>query len=164
VRRALALAGIVLATLASAFLAHGVLAGEGAPEHGWTLAQIEPELWCPTCKLRLDLSHSQEADRIRSIVVSKQALGWSKSRLESYLQAQFPGQQVLAETPRSGFGLLAWLVPGAVLVGGALLAGWLARSWSGGGSEGGRGEPPPLSASDEARLQRVLDAELEHGA
>jgi cytochrome c-type biogenesis protein CcmH/NrfF len=158
-RRLAAVVAVAAAALAGAWLLHGLYADRGAPQHGWTLAQIEPELMCPTCNLRLDLSHSAVADRIRTIVEQERVDGWSKSRVEANLAAQFPGRQVLAQ-PSGRDRLLAWLVPALALLGGALVIGLLTRSWLRTRPLAAPSPSPPLSAEERQRLERVLDAEL----
>jgi cytochrome c-type biogenesis protein CcmH/NrfF len=55
---------------------------------------------------------------------------------------------VLATPSKSGFGLLAWLVPLVALVVGAIAVGLLVRSWS-------RRRPP-------SEPEHPLDPELDH--
>ena len=56
-----------------------------------------------------------------TVIDQKHRQGWSEARTCDYLVAQF-GEEVLAAPPKHGFDLLAWLVPAAVLLGGAALA------------------------------------------
>ena len=54
------------------------------------------------------------------------AAGDSEQEIKDALVAQF-GSEVLAEPPGGGFGLLAWLLPIAALVGGAIAVALLVR-------------------------------------
>jgi hypothetical protein len=70
---------------------------------------------------------------------------------------------VLADTPKHGFGLLAWLAPAALLLGGALAATLIARRWA------ARRPPQPAvlglvgaTPDERDRLERRLDDELAH--
>ena len=90
------------------------------------------------------------------MIQQKHQQGWSEARTRDYLVAQY-GEEVLAAPPKHGFDLLAWLVPAAVLLGGAALAVLLARAWSG-GRGGGDGPPPP--AAPDAEMDARIDAEL----
>jgi cytochrome c-type biogenesis protein CcmH len=127
----------------------------------WSVAGIQTELMCPTCKgERLDISTAPAADRVRAYLTRAHAQGWSKSHVERALVAQF-GPQVLAAPPRSGFGLVAWLAPIAAVLAGAVVAVWLARRWL-----RRRAPPEPLPSAIErdpahrAALEAQLDDEL----
>lgn len=150
-RRALLLA--LALTLAAA-------GGAWASEQEPTLAELEKELICPTCQTTLELSNSPVAERMRVFIRERIAAGDTKSEIKDALVAQF-GEAVLAAPPKSGFNLLAWVLP---LAGGAIAAGAVAvalRRWSrlrpegegGMQSENGR---PPL----DPELERRLDDEL----
>jgi cytochrome c-type biogenesis protein CcmH/NrfF len=64
------------------------------------------------------------------------------------LIAQF-GQEILAAPPKHGFDLLAWAIPGAALLAGAIVAGVLATRWRG---RRGPPPPPPVDPSFSARI------------
>jgi cytochrome c-type biogenesis protein CcmH len=144
-RLAVALAAIVACCGAS-----GAVASEAHP----TLAELEHEVMCPTCHTTLDVSQAPAADRIRAFIRARIAAGDAKSEIERRLVSQF-GDAVLAEPPRRGFGLLAWVVPvvaaalGAVAVGGGVTAARRAQR---------RASPAP--ARVDPRLEALLDQEL----
>jgi cytochrome c-type biogenesis protein CcmH/NrfF len=119
-RRALLVALAALALVVPASL---------AATSDWTVAGIQTQLMCPTCKgERLDISTAPAADRVRAYLARAHAQGLSESDVKKNLVAQF-GPQVLAAPPRSGFGLVAWVAPIAAVLAGAVLAVWLARRW-----------------------------------
>jgi cytochrome c-type biogenesis protein CcmH len=130
-----------------------------ASEERPTLAELERELVCPTCKTTLQMSNAPVADRMRAFIRERIAAGDTKSEIKDKLVAQF-GEGVLAAPPARGFNLLAWLVP---IVGGLIAAvavAIFARRWSraraapsAGSSGDGRG---PLDPD----LERRLDDEL----
>lgn len=130
-----------------------------ASEQHPTLAELERELVCPTCKTTLQMSNAPVADRMRAFISQRIAAGDTKSEIKDKLVAQF-GEGVLAAPPARGFNLLAWLVP---IVGGlvaAVAVAILARRWSrsraapaAGPSADGR---PPL----DPELERRVDEEL----
>ena len=73
---------------------------------------------CPICGTALNLSASPQADRERAFIRREIAEGKTKDQIKDELVAQY-GTQVLAEPPKSGFDLTAWLVPGvAILIAG----------------------------------------------
>jgi cytochrome c-type biogenesis protein CcmH len=143
---------LVLACLLGAAITTPALAAQAS----WSEADLESQLMCPVCHTLLDNSQSAEANRIREVIDQKHRQGWSEARTRDYLVAQY-GEEVLAAPPKHGFDLLAWLVPAAVLLGGAALAVLLARAWSG-GRGGGDGPSPP--AVPDAEMDARIDAEL----
>ena len=146
-RRALVLACLLCAAITTPAL---------AAQATWSETDLESQLMCPVCHTLLDNSQSAEAIRIREVIHQKHQQGWSEARTRDYLVAQY-GEEVLAAPPKHGFDLLAWLVPAAVLLGGAALAVLLARAWSG-GRGGGEGPSPP--AGPDAEMDARIDAEL----
>jgi cytochrome c-type biogenesis protein CcmH len=115
---------------------------------------METQLMCPTCHLRLDESNSVIADQIRSFLHQKCAAGWTAGRVKSTLVGQF-GPEILAAPPKRGFDLLAWVVPGAVLLAGAGVAAALALRWS-----RGRAGPPPRGAPLDPGVAARIDADV----
>jgi cytochrome c-type biogenesis protein CcmH/NrfF len=145
----LALAAVALAALAFAAPA---LASEAHP----TLEELEGEVMCPTCHTTLDRSDSPIAERIEAFIQRRIDAGDTKSQIKDKLVANF-GEGILAAPPKSGFGLLAWLLP----IGGGILAavaiGYGAWKWSSGREpEAAVAAGPPL----DPELERRLDAEL----
>jgi cytochrome c-type biogenesis protein CcmH len=132
-----------------------------ASEEHPTLADLEDEVVCPVCTPEtLEQSNSAVADRMRAFIRQRIAAGDTKSEIKEKLVAQF-GEQVLAAPPKSGFNMLAWVLPlaGGVLAGVAV--GILAFRWS-------RNREPatPLEASSnggpplDPELERRVDEEL----
>jgi cytochrome c-type biogenesis protein CcmH len=124
-----------------------------------TLPDVEDEVMCPICGTALNLSGSPQADRERAFIRREIAQGKTKDEIKDDLVAQY-GTAVLAEPPKSGFDLAAWLVPGlAILIAAIAIAAGLWR-WRRAG-EGGDGPPsgeagPPLDPADAERLDADL--------
>ena len=145
-------AAVVLAAAAALLVAGPAAASEQHP----TLPEIEGEVLCVTCDEPLDQSTGPLADRERALIRHWIAAGYTTSQIEQRLVGQF-GERVLLSPPDSGFNILAWWLPIAGVVGGALVLGFLAWRWS-----RGRREPPPgpaLARLDPGLEQRV-DNEL----
>jgi len=104
---------IVIALLVCALVPSAAVAAQ--PQ--FSMNEIETELMCPTCQSRLDLSHAPAAEQIRSFVARKREEGWTKQQVKDALVQDF-GPAVLAAPPASGVGLVAWIVPAALVVGG----------------------------------------------
>jgi cytochrome c-type biogenesis protein CcmH len=83
-----------------------------------TVADLEDEVMCPVCGTSLGLAReSALARRERAFIAKRIASCQSKDEIKAALVAEF-GPAVLAEPPRSGFSVSAYLVP----VGGGLAA------------------------------------------
>ena len=131
-------------------LAGTAVASEAHP----TLAELEGEVMCPICHTTLDQSNSAAAARIEAFIVRRIRAGDTKSEIKRELVDQF-GPAILAEPPKHGFDLLAWLLPiVGILVGGIVLALAVWR-WS------RRREPELVLAAGGIALPRPLDPELE---
>ena len=117
-------------------------------------SDLEAELVCPTCKTTLDQSDAPIARRMKQIIRTRLSEGATEKQIKAELVAQF-GPGVIAEPPKSGFDLLAWLVPLGILAGGALGVGAIAWGW-----RRRRRDEAPVDPLDPV-LERRLDAELE---
>jgi cytochrome c-type biogenesis protein CcmH len=143
--------------LAAALIAVLVLAAPAvASEEQPTLAELENEIYCPTCKSILALSNAPVAERIRGFVRERIAAGDTKSEIKDALVAQF-GESVLAAPPKEGFNLLAWVLPFVGLGVAAIVVGVLVYRWTRAGDS--REGSPPVGAEQNGR--RPLDPELE---
>jgi cytochrome c-type biogenesis protein CcmH len=100
-----------------------------ASEEHPTQAELEGELVCPTCHTTLDQSNAPIALRMKQFVRARIAAGDTKSEIKDQLVAQF-GKGVLAAPERSGFDLLAWVLPIAGLLAGAAVLTVLAWRWT----------------------------------
>jgi cytochrome c-type biogenesis protein CcmH len=117
-------------------------------------SDLEAELVCPTCKTTLDQSDAPIARKMKQVIRTRLSEGATEKQIKAELVAQF-GPGVIAEPPKSGFDLLALLVPLAILAGGALGVGAIAWGW-----RRRRRDEAPAEQLDPA-LERRLDAELE---
>ncbi len=140
-RRAAWLIPVLLAALAFA-----------APAMSLTVVEVAREVRCPTCNTPLDVSNSPAADRMKVFIAGRIAEGDDKQQIIDALVGEF-GRGVLATPPKSGFDLVAWVVPIILVVGGLVAIPFIARGWA----RRRRDEPPPeISAEDAARLDDEL--------
>ncbi len=142
--------------LVVALSALALAAPAAASEQHPTLAELEGEVICLTCHTTLDMSNSPFADRMRVFIRGRIAAGDTKSEIKSKLVAQF-GKAVLAEPPKRGFDLLAWVLPIGGLLLGAGAVGLAAWRWS----PRLRSEPAAAGPPLDPELERRLDEELE---
>jgi cytochrome c-type biogenesis protein CcmH len=116
-------------------------------------ADLEAELVCPVCETTLDQSNAPIAERMKLFIRERIAAGDSEQEIKDALVAEF-GPGVLATPPKEGFGLLAWLLPLAGLVGALVAVTLLARAWA-------RGRRlTPVERPLEPELERRIDEEL----
>ncbi len=93
---------------------------------------------------------------MKQYIRARIAAGDSASEIKAQLVDQF-GPAVLAEPPKRGFDLLAWLIPLGAVVIGAVVVGALALTWT---RRRGEMDEPTTAALDPA-LERRLDEELD---
>ena len=117
-------------------------------------ADLEAEIVCPVCETTLDQSNAPIAEKMKAFIRVRIAAGDSEQQIKDALVAQF-GTKVLAQPPGGGFGLLAWLLPLGALLAGAVVVGFLVRSWS------RRRDVAPAEGGDlDPELERRVDEEL----
>lgn len=144
----------MIALALAATLAALVFAGPGlASEEKPTLAELESELYCPTCQQLLALSNAPIARRIRAFISTRIAAGDTKSEIKDKLVAEF-GEGVLAAPPARGFNLLAWVLPIAGALVSLVVLGVLARRWT-------ERRAPPTSPDSPRSARAPLDPDLE---
>jgi cytochrome c-type biogenesis protein CcmH len=114
---------------------------------------------CPICGTALNLSSSPQADRERAFIRREIAAGKTKQEIKDELVAQY-GTEVLAEPPKSGFDLTAWLVPAAAILLAAIAIAFGLWRWRRAGRAGAAPRPAegdqPLDPSDAERLDADL--------
>jgi cytochrome c-type biogenesis protein CcmH len=140
----------------AALLALLILAAPAAAAEKPTLADLEDEVICPTCQTTLELSNSPIATQMRAFIRARIAAGDSKQEIKDELVAEF-GEGVLAAPPKSGFNLIAWLLPLAGLLAALVAITLLARRYTHTRPEpAAAGPAPPL----DPELERRVDEEL----
>ena len=141
-----------LAVVAAALALAGPAAACAHPRT--SLTYLEGQVMCPTCHTTLDQSDSAAARQIEGFISQKIDACWTAQRIESALVANY-GQGILAAPSHKGFDLLAWWLPIAGVLGGAVVLGFGVWRWS------RRREPepeePPDSGLDEETERRLDD-------
>lgn len=131
-----------------------------APEPKTTLAEVEEEVMCTVCGVPLSMAReAPAAKRERALIQQLIAEGRTKEEIKDELVATY-GDDVLMLPAKSGFDLVAWLVPLGLLLVGLLLLGGLLLTWKRRGSSPGDGDrpapTPPLSRSDAELVDAAL--------
>jgi cytochrome c-type biogenesis protein CcmH/NrfF len=116
-----------LAVVAAALVFAGPAAACTHPRT--SLAFLEGQVMCPTCHTTLDMSDSQAAKQIEGFISQKIAACWTAKRIESALVANY-GRGILAAPSHNGFDLLAWWLPIAGVLGGALVLAFGVWRWT----------------------------------
>ncbi len=157
-RRARWPAALLVALAAFAATPPALAGAAGAVQPKTTLPDVEDEVMCPICGTALNLSASPQADRERAFIRRQIAAGKTKDQIKDELVAQY-GTRVLAEPPKSGFDLTAWLVPGVAILIAAIAIALGLRRWRRAARDGDGSPPaggPPLDPADAERLDADL--------
>jgi cytochrome c-type biogenesis protein CcmH/NrfF len=141
---------LVVALAALLLAAAPALASEQHPTQG----ELEGEVICPTCHTTLDQSSSPIALRMKAFIARRIAAGDTRSEIEDKLIATF-GRSVVARPATHGFDLLAWVLPLAGVLVGALVLGAAAWRWS-----RARGPAAAAPAPLDPDVERRIDEEL----
>ena len=117
-----------------------------------SLSFLEGQVMCPTCHTTLDMSDSPAARQIEGFISQKIAACWTAQQIETALVKNY-GPAILAEPSHKGFDLLAWWLPIAGVLGGALVLAFGVWRWS-----RGRDDEPPASGSGlDDETERKID-------
>jgi cytochrome c-type biogenesis protein CcmH len=164
----------ILAALVSGILAQPAPAQDGAtgdepgvsdpapapvaltPEQEKLAAEIESMLKCPVCRSQsVRTSRSFMAEDMSRRVRQMVAEGKSKEEIREYFVARY-GDYIVLAPRKEGFTWTVWLLPFAVVLGGAVTIVAVARRWRGTPPT----PPPPARSSADTYMQR-LEQELE---
>lgn len=149
---------MILRFVAVVVAALALAAPAAACSHPHTsLAYLEGQVMCPTCHTTLDMSDSAAAQRIEAFISKRIAQCATAQQIKSELVANF-GQGILAAPSHKGFDLLAWWLPIAGVLGGALVLAVGVWQWSRRRepSEPGAAEASGLDEETERRLDDLL--------
>ncbi len=119
-----------------------------------SLDYLQGQVMCPTCHTTLSMSDSQAAQQIKGFISKKIAACWTAKRIETALVANY-GRGILASPSHKGFDLLAWWLPVAGVLGGALVLALGVWRWSRRKDPEEPDEPPGSSLDEET--ERRLD-------
>ena len=143
----------MLITAAIGLLMAASPAAAGAVEPRTSLPDVEDEVMCTICGTLLAESDSPQADRERALIRQLIAQGEDKDQIKDALVAEY-GPRVLATPSGHGFDLLAWLVPGAVIVIAGAAIGYFAVTRA--RRRSSEPDPPALDASESSRLDEDM--------
>ena len=157
----LTLADVPTATAQSGGADAGGNTDAAPPPYDEAAAQdIDRMLMCPVCPAQtIDQTEVTLAQQMRAQVRELLAAGASREEVLTWFRERY-GPSIVAEPPRSGINLIAWLVPGAALViamaGGILVLRAMRRASPSDGTAAAAIVSPSESETDD--LQPWLDA------
>ena len=103
------------------------------------------------------------ADPARATIAQKLAQGESEEQIIRYFVAQY-GEQVLVTPTKSGFNLVAWILPFAVIIagGGIIYLSLKKWVWQGNVIQTNTEAMPEEDEEDDAKYRRRLERELKN--
>jgi cytochrome c-type biogenesis protein CcmH len=121
---------------------------------------VASQLECPICQNEsVASSPSTLAQQMRMVIRQQLQSGKSEQEVIQYFAHSY-GDQIVGSPPWQGFSLLAWLVPIALLLGGAVLLWFTLRDWSAHASLASVTKSASGEHVDPEQIEE--DAELEH--
>ena len=120
-----------------------------------TVNDVAREVRCPTCNTPLDVSNAPVALDMKRYIRERIDEGWTKQEIVDGLVDEF-GRGVLATPPKSGFDLVAWVVPGIVVLIGLAAIPVLTRAWSRRPRPDAAAAGPPPTDEEARRLEEEL--------
>jgi len=125
------------------------------PEQEELAAEIESELKCPVCRSQsVRTSRSFMAEDMSRQVRKMVAAGSSKEEIREYFVARY-GDYIILAPRKQGFGWTVWLLPFALVLGGAATIFALTRRW--------KSRPPPIAPAappSQSTWMKRLEREL----
>ena len=111
---------------------------------------LERQLMCVVCDGQtIDESHSQLAADMKAVIREQITAGKTNQEIRDYFVARY-GESVLAAPEASGFNLLVWLMPAAIVGGGALVVFFVLKNM----------RRPPAPATGTGEGAAVADRQL----
>lgn len=144
-RTARRLAAVALILLAALPVAAGA----------YTVNDVARQVRCPTCNTPLDVSNAPVALDMKRYIAEKRDAGWTQQQVIDGLVDEF-GRGVLATPPKSGFDLIAWVVPGIVVLIGLGAIPILTRAWARRPRPDAASAGPPPTDEESQRLEEEL--------
>ena len=150
----IALIGVLLALLGPA---PGLGQPPARPVSEQQVHDVAVELRCVVCQnLSVADSPSEMAAQMRAIVRERLAAGETPAQVRQYFVERY-GDWILLSPRRSGFTLLVWLLPVAVVVAGFALAALLLRRWT--ARRPAAAPPVAVDAAMSERIRREMERE-----
>src|SRR5579859_4075043 len=152
-RRALLLGIAIVMTLA-AIWSYVLLVAPVPESLDQRVHDVASQLKCPVCQGEsVADSPSTISQQMRAVIRQQLQQGQSEQQIIQYFVSRY-GSSILWSPPKQGFTILAWIIPIAILLCGALLLVLVMRGWL----AGARAIRPP-EADDDAALEAHPDSD-----
>ena len=132
-----------------------LLAALPVAAQAYTVNDVARQVRCPTCNTPLDVSNAPVALDMKRYIAEKRDAGWTQQQVIDGLVDEF-GRGVLATPPKSGFDLIAWVVPGIVVLLGLAAIPVLTRAWARRPRPDAAAAGPPPTDEEARRLEEEL--------
>lgn len=120
-------AASLVALLFAGSVINQALAQDKTPVTDDQVNEVARQLYCPVCEnIPLDVCPTQACAQWRALIKEKLEAGWSVEQIKQYFAVQY-GDRVLGEPPRKGLNWLVYILPPIMILGGALLLGWIIK-------------------------------------
>src|SRR5216684_1817098 len=127
---------------------------------------VASQLKCPVCQGEsVADSPSTISQQMRGVIRQQLQQGQSEQQIIQYFVSRY-GSNILWSPPKQGFTMLAWIIPIAILLGGAILLVLVLRGWLAAGRMAQRSgddteaEDEQLDHADLQQFQAQLEQEL----
>jgi cytochrome c-type biogenesis protein CcmH len=101
--------------------------------------------------------HCPSAEPLREEIRAQMALGKSKAEILTYFRSKY-GEKILSSPTTTGFNLVAWVMPFALMILGGLIVGVAIMRWSGRAQQKSPAEQQP--ARPASPYDKILEKEL----
>jgi cytochrome c-type biogenesis protein CcmH len=140
--------------LAAAFSARG-FAQEPTPTDD-EVNRIARQLYCPVCEnTPLDVCPTEACRQWRELIRLQLSQGRSEAEIKDYFVVNY-GARVLAEPPRTGLNWLVYLLPPALILGGAFFLLRALQAWTKQSASAVKSAPEPPADDYVERLEEEL--------
>jgi cytochrome c-type biogenesis protein CcmH len=156
------LAVIIVVAVLAAVWSYVLLTTPPKPTLDQQVHDIASQLKCLVCQGEsVADSPAELSQQMRALIRQQLQQGKSEQQIISYFQSRY-GDRILYAPPRQGFMLLAWIVPFAILLCGAVLLFFVLRGWqrNAKASRPEENAEQPIDEGELAQFQAQLEQEL----
>jgi len=126
-KNSIVLTAVLFSLLFSGAMGGLVFAQDTVPVTEDEVNEVARGLYCPVCEnIPLDVCPTQACSQWRDLIREKLEAGWTKEQIKEYFATQY-GDRVLPEPPKRGINWLVYILPPAMILGGAVLLFWIVK-------------------------------------
>jgi cytochrome c-type biogenesis protein CcmH len=145
---------IAIVVILAAIWSYALLVAPARESLDQRVHDVASQLKCPVCQGEsVADSPSTISQQMRGVIRQQLQRGQSEQQIIQYFVSRY-GNTILWSPPKQGFTILAWVIPIAILLSGALLLVLVLRGWLNVGRVTSRGE---------ANEDTIVDGQLDSG-